>query len=49
VRWFGIHTQGKNLEELRDMVREAVDAISTKPGSAQSHPAPFVRDEVLAR
>jgi predicted RNase H-like HicB family nuclease len=47
---FGIHTQGKNLEELRDMVREAVDCYFDEtmeaPKVIRLH---FVRDEVLAR
>ncbi len=47
---FGIHTQGETLEELRRMVRDAVDCYFDVP-----EPAPkiirlhFVRDEVLAR
>jgi predicted RNase H-like HicB family nuclease len=47
---FGIHTQGKTLEELRGMVREAVDCYFDEtmeaPRVIRLH---FVRDEVLAR
>jgi len=46
----GIHTQGDTLEELRVMVREAVDCYfdesSESPRLIRLH---FVRDEVLAR
>jgi len=47
---YGIHTQGNSLEELRAMVREAVDCYFD-----ESMEAPkvirlqFVREEVLAR
>jgi len=47
---YGIHTQGETLEELRAMVREAVDVILMKnqeaPRMIRQH---FVRDELLAR
>ena len=47
---YGIHTQGKNLEELRAMVREAVDGYfdetTEAPKAIRLH---FVQDEVLAR
>lgn len=47
---YGIHTQGKSLEELRNMVREAVDCYFDEtmeaPKIIRLH---FVRDEVLAR
>jgi len=47
---YGIHTQGKNLEELRANVREAVDCYFDEtmeaPKIIRLH---FVRDEVLAR
>lgn len=47
---YGIHTQGKNLEELRTMVREAVDCYFDEkmeaPKMIRLH---FVHDEVLAR
>jgi predicted RNase H-like HicB family nuclease len=45
---YGIHTQGETLEELRAMVREAVECYFD-----ETQPAPklirlhFVRDEVL--
>ena len=46
----GIHTQGETLEELRAMVREAVDCYFDEtmeaPKVIRLH---FVRDEVLAR
>jgi predicted RNase H-like HicB family nuclease len=46
----GIHTQGETLEELRLMVRDAVDCYFDVPEQAPKiirlH---FVRDEVLAR
>ncbi len=47
---FGIHTQGETLEELRTMVKEAVDCYFDEtmesPKLIRLH---FVRDEVLAR
>jgi predicted RNase H-like HicB family nuclease len=47
---YGIHTQGDTLEELRGMVKEAVDCYfdETKeaPKVIRLH---FVRDEVLGR
>lgn len=47
---YGINTQGETLEELRAMVREAVDCYFDETMQAPSiirlH---FVRDEVLAR
>ncbi len=47
---YGISTQGDNLDELRAMVREAVDCYFDKPEQAPKvirlH---FVRDEVLSR
>jgi predicted RNase H-like HicB family nuclease len=47
---YGIHTQGENLEQLRMMVREAVDCYFDEtmeaPKVIRLH---FVRDEVLAR
>lgn len=47
---FGIHTQADTIEELRSMVREAVDCYfeegSKAPSVIRLH---FVRDEVLAR
>ena len=47
---FGIHTQGETLDELREMVRDAVDCYFEEPTEAPKiirlH---FVRDEVLAR
>ncbi len=46
----GIHTQAENLEQLRTMVREAVDCYfdgtMESPEAIRLH---FVRDEVLAR
>jgi predicted RNase H-like HicB family nuclease len=46
----GIHTQGDTLEELRAMVRDAVecyfDETMEKPAIIRLH---FVRDEVLTR
>ncbi len=46
----GIHTQGETLEELRRMVKEAVDCYFDEKAEAPSmirlH---FVRDEALAR
>ena len=46
----GIHTQAETLEELREMVREAVDChfdeTMDAPKIIRLH---FVRDEVLAR
>ena len=47
---YGIHTQGDTLEELRAMVRDAVDCYfdetMEKPDIIRLH---FVRDEVLTR
>jgi predicted RNase H-like HicB family nuclease len=47
---FGIHTQGETLEELRAMVRDAVDCYfddaEAAPRIIRLH---FVRDELLAR
>ena len=47
---FGITTQAETVEELRAMVRDAVncyfDDTSEAPGIIRLH---FVRDEVLAR
>ena len=47
---YGIHTQGDTLEELRTMVKEAVDCYFDEtmeaPKLIRLH---FVRDEVLAR
>ena len=46
---YGIHTQGENLEELRAMVKDAVncyfDETMQRPAIIRLH---FVRDEVLA-
>ncbi len=46
----GIHTQGEDLDDLREMVRDAVDCYFDDPSQAPKmirlH---FVRDEVLAR
>jgi predicted RNase H-like HicB family nuclease len=47
---YGIHTQGETLEELRAMVKEAVECYFDEsveaPKIIRLH---FVRDEVLAR
>jgi predicted RNase H-like HicB family nuclease len=47
---YGITTQAETVEELRSMVREAVDCYFDDPSQAPKiirlH---FVRDEVLAR
>ncbi len=47
---YGIHTQGDTLEELREMVKDAVDCYfdgtEDSPKIIRLH---FVRDEVLAR
>ena len=49
---YGIHTQGDTLEELREMVK---DAVRCHFGDGVPGPMPkmirlhFVRDEVLAR
>ena len=47
---FGINTQADSLEDLRTMVRDAVDCYfddpAQAPGIIRLH---FVRDEVLAR
>jgi predicted RNase H-like HicB family nuclease len=46
---YGIHTQGDTLEELRTMVKDAVDCYfdetMQRPTIIRLH---FVRDEVLA-
>jgi predicted RNase H-like HicB family nuclease len=46
---YGIHTQGETLEELRAMVKDAVncyfDETMQRPAIIRLH---FVRDEVLA-
>ena len=45
---YGIHTQGETLEELRGMVKDAVDCYfdetMQRPAIIRLH---FVRDEVL--
>jgi predicted RNase H-like HicB family nuclease len=45
----GIHTQGETIEELKEMVRDAVDCYydkgEEKPAMIRLH---FVRDEVMA-
>lgn len=47
---YGIHTQGDTLEELRSMVKDAVDCYFEEaedaPRVIRLH---FVRDEVFAR
>jgi predicted RNase H-like HicB family nuclease len=47
---YGIHTQGETLEDLRAMVKDAVDCYFDKteeaPRMIRLH---FVRDEVFAR
>jgi hypothetical protein len=47
---YGIHTQGDSIEELRSMVKDAVncyfDEKMEAPRMIRLH---FVRDEVLAR
>ena len=47
---YGIHTQGDSIEELRSMVKDAVncyfDETMEAPRMIRLH---FVRDEVLAR
>jgi predicted RNase H-like HicB family nuclease len=47
---YGIHTQGETLEELRKMVKDAVecyfDETMDAPSVIRLH---FVRDEVFAR
>ncbi|MCX6974513.1 MAG: 2-oxoisovalerate dehydrogenase [Verrucomicrobia bacterium] len=47
---YGIHTQGDSIDELRSMVRDAVncyfDETMEAPRMIRLH---FVRDEVLAR
>jgi hypothetical protein len=47
---YGITTQGETIEQLRSMVRDAVECYfddpSQAPGIIRLH---FVRDEVLAR
>ena len=46
---FGIHTEADNLEDLRKMVREAVDCYFDEGMSApQLIRLHFVRDEVLS-
>jgi predicted RNase H-like HicB family nuclease len=46
---YGIHTQGETLDELRTMVKDAVDCYvdetMQRPSVIRLH---FVRDEVLA-
>jgi predicted RNase H-like HicB family nuclease len=46
---YGIHTQGETLEELRGMVKDAVDCYfdetMQRPAIIRLH---YVRDEVLA-
>jgi predicted RNase H-like HicB family nuclease len=46
---YGIHTQGETIEELRVMVKDAVDCYfdetMQRPAVIRLH---FVRDEVLA-
>jgi predicted RNase H-like HicB family nuclease len=46
---YGIHTQGETIEELRAMVKDAVDCYfdetMQRPSVIRLH---FVRDEVLA-
>ena len=46
---FGIHTQGDTMEDLKQMVRDAVDCFfdagEDRPSLIRLH---FVRDEVLA-
>jgi predicted RNase H-like HicB family nuclease len=46
---YGIHTQGETLDELRAMVKDAVDCYfdetMQRPSVIRLH---FVRDEVLA-
>ena len=47
---YGIHTQGDSLEELRAMVKEAVDCYFDETMEApQMIRLHFVRDEVLSR
>jgi hypothetical protein len=47
---YGIHTQGDSLEELRNMVKEAVDCYFDEAMEApQMIRLHFVRDEVMAR
>lgn len=47
---FGIHTQGETMEEVRAMVKEAVDCYfedeADSPSIIRLH---FVRDKVMAR
>ena len=47
---YGIHTQGETLEELRSMVKEAVDCYFDEsiesPKVIRLH---FIRDELIAR
>jgi len=47
---YGIHTQGETLEELRSMVKEAVDCYFDEsiesPKVIRIH---FIRDELIAR
>jgi predicted RNase H-like HicB family nuclease len=46
---YGIHTQGETLEELRTMVRDAVDCyFDENDSTARIIRLLFVRDEVLA-
>ena len=47
---YGIHTQGDTLEELRKMVKEAVDCyFDSEKEAPQLIRLHFVRDEVLGR
>ena len=47
---YGIHTQGDTLDELRAMVKDAVDCyFDEKMDAPQIIRLHFVRDEVLAR
>jgi hypothetical protein len=47
---YGIHTQGENLDDLRAMVKDAVDCyFDEKMDAPQIIRLHFVRDEVLAR
>lgn len=45
----GIHTQGDDLEDLRDQIRDAVacyfEGSETRPAMVRLH---FVRDELMA-
>jgi len=47
---YGINTQAETLEELREMVRDAVECYFDDPAQApRTLRLHFVRDEVLAR